>query len=55
MGKDRRWFRVRAVYPATSLVLIVWGDDQDDAQHRAAWWQKGALHYVVLNETDKPY
>jgi hypothetical protein len=53
--KARRWFRIRAVYGCTAINLIVWGSDVEDAKHRAAWWQKGALAYWDLGEVDAPY
>lgn len=49
MRRDRA-FRIRAQYAATSVVLIVWGDDWDEAQHRASFYQKGAIAYCFLEE-----
>lgn len=46
----RSAWRIRAQYMATSVVLIVWGDDWDEAQHRASYYQKGAMAYCFLEE-----
>lgn len=46
----RALFRIRAQYPATAVVLIVWGDDWDEAHNRARYYQKGAVAYCFLEQ-----
>ncbi len=44
--KKKHWFKVRALYAATQVNLIVWGNDADDARQRAQSWQRGALSHT---------
>ena len=46
----KRWFVVRASYPATKVLLRVWGADERDALHRAEWTQRGAKTYTIVRE-----
>lgn len=51
MTRKAAW-RIRAQYAATAVTLIVWGDTWDEAQHRAQYYQKGAIAYCFLEELD---
>lgn len=47
-----RLFRIRAQYRATSVVLLVRGDDVEHAKKRARWYQRGAESYGFLEELE---
>ena len=43
-------FRVECVYACTKLILLIDADDADEAQHRAKFYQRGAILYRVLGQ-----